>query len=113
MQLEFDRIQSIQSICNSLQKMIFYEGGHHLTAHPFGELPSYENALNAIHRDSAIYNLYNEWFQKLRSLQNGNEPLLCMNFSFIYGIDAKYGSWGVLNQSTKILQLFLLQSTMQ
>jgi len=97
MQLEFDRIQSIQSICNSLQKkMIFYEGGHHLTAHPFGELPSYENALNAIHRDSAIYNLYNEWFQKLRSLQNGNEPLLCMNFSFIYGIDAKYGSWGVL-----------------
>lgn len=76
--------------------MIFYEGGHHLTAHPFGELPSYENALNAIHRDSAIYNLYNEWFQKLRSLQNGNEPLLCMNFSFIYGIDAKYGSWGVL-----------------
>lgn len=93
--------------------MIFYEGGHHLTAHPFGELPSYENALNAIHRDSAIYNLYNEWFQKLRSLQNGNEPLLCMNFLLFMGSMLNMVHGVYWNQSTKILQLFLLQSTMQ
>lgn len=94
---EFDRIKLIQTICTELnKKMIFYEGGHHLTAHPFGVSPTYELALNSIHRDTAIFNLYNEWFTKIRSLQTGKDPLQCMNFSFISGIDGRYGSWGIL-----------------
>lgn len=67
-----------------------------MTAHPFGVSPTYELALNSIHRDTAIFNLYNEWFTKIRSLQTGKDPLQCMNFSFISGIDGRYGSWGIL-----------------
>ena len=86
--------------------MAFYEGGQHITPNPFGEEPTYAQALLDIQRDSAMYNLYQEWFGFLRSLQSGNEPLHCMNFSFIGQRSARYGSWGILetmNQDTAVI----------
>jgi hypothetical protein len=76
--------------------MAFYEGGQHITPNPFGEEPTYSQALLDIQRDTTMYNLYNEWFTFLRSLQQGDEPLHCMNFSFIGQRSARYGSWGIL-----------------
>ena len=76
--------------------MAFYEGGQHITPFPFGEPPTYEQALLDIQRDTAMYNLYNEWFDKLRTLQEGDEPLLLMNFAFVGQRSAQYGSWGIL-----------------
>lgn len=76
--------------------LAFYEGGQHLTPHPFGIQPSYDQALLDIQRDTAMYNLYNEWFDKLRLLQEGDESLLLMNFAFVKARNARYGSWGIL-----------------
>ena len=94
----FDLIAEIKTeLADSLQKpLVFYEGGQHMTPHPFGVIPSYENALLAVHRDTSMYNLYNEWFDKIRTLQEGDEPLLLMNFSFVGHRSAQYGSWGIL-----------------
>ncbi len=86
--------------------LVFYEGGQHLTGHPFGELPTYSEALLAIHRDTAMYNLYNEWFDFLTTLQAGDAPIQLMNFSFTAGLNAQYGSWGILeslNQDTSLI----------
>lgn len=76
--------------------VIFYEGGQHITPNPFGQDPSYEKCLLDIQRDSSMYNLYNEWFDFMESLNNDDKPLTCMNFSFVSGRSAKYGSWGIL-----------------
>ncbi len=76
--------------------MAFYEGGQHITPNPFGEEPTYAQALLDIQRDTAMYNLYTEWFGFMRSLHSGDNPLQCMNFSFIGGRSARYGSWGIL-----------------
>ena len=90
-------IQGIKDIADNLnKKLVFYEGGQHITAHPFGEEPSYANALLDIQRDTAMYNLYNEWFDALRAFQEGADPLLLMNYSFTGGRSARYGSWGIL-----------------
>ena len=86
--------------------MIFYEGGQHITPHPFGEEPTYAQALLDIQRDTSMYNMYNEWFDFLRTLQEGDEPLQLMNFSFVAGLSARYGSWGILetmDQDTAII----------
>ncbi len=83
--------------------MVFYEGGQHITPHPFGEEPTYAQALLDIQRDTSMYNMYNEWFDFLRTLQAGDEALQLMNFSFVAGRSARYGSWGILetmNQDT-------------
>ena len=94
----FGSIQAIKTeLVDSLHKpMAFYEGGQHFTPMPFGEVPTYESALLDIQRDTAMYNMYNEWFDKIRSLQAGNEPLLLMNFAFVSARSAQYGSWGIL-----------------
>lgn len=76
--------------------MVFYEGGQHITPHPFGEEPTYAQTLLDVQRDTAMYNMYNEWFDYLRTLQEGDDPLQLMNFSFIAGRSARYGSWGIL-----------------
>ncbi len=104
----FESIKEVKyQIADSLQKpLAFYEGGQHLTPHPFGSPPSYEQALLYIQRDTAMYNLYNEWFDQLRTLQTGENPLLLMNFSFVSHLSAQYGSWGILeslNQDTSIV----------
>lgn len=86
--------------------MIFYEGGQHITPHPFGEEPTYAQALLDIQRDTSMYNMYNEWFDFLRTLQNGDDPLQLMHFSFIANRSARYGSWGILetmNQDTTVI----------
>jgi hypothetical protein len=85
------------SIADSLHiPMLFYEGGQHLTPNPFGQMPAYAQALLDVQRDTAMYNLYNEWYNFLRTLQSGNEPLQLMNFSLIGARSAQYGSWGLL-----------------
>ncbi len=99
--------QQKATIADSLHiPMRFYEGGQHLTPYPFGEEPTYANALLNIQRDTSMYNLYMEWFDFLKTLQSGNEPLQLMNFSFIAGRSAQYGSWGILealDQDTSII----------
>jgi len=76
--------------------MIFYEGGQHITPDPFGVEPTYAEAIVDIQRDSSMYNMYNEWFDFLRTLQEGDEPLSLMNFSFVAERSAQFGSWGIL-----------------
>ncbi len=73
-----------------------YEGGQHLTPNPFGVEPTYAQALVDVQRDTAMYNLYKEWFARIRSLQSGPDPLPLMNFSFVANRSAQYGSWGLL-----------------
>lgn len=94
----FQGIQEIKTnLADSLNKpIVFYEGGQHLTAHPFGVTPTYETPLVDIHRDTSMYNMYNEWFDRIRTLQDNDEPLLLMNFAFVGHRSAQFGSWGVL-----------------
>ncbi|PHI18444.1 hypothetical protein CEQ90_18005 [Lewinellaceae bacterium SD302] len=76
--------------------LIFYEGGQHLTPNPFGVYPDYADALIDLHRSPRLYDLYNSWFDSLRTLQTGDEPLQIMHFSFVAQRSAQYGSWGLL-----------------
>jgi len=76
--------------------MLFYEGGQHLTPSPFGVYPSYGQALIDAQRDPGMYDLYNTWFDSLRTLQSGADPLQIMHFSFVSGRNAQFGSWGML-----------------
>jgi hypothetical protein len=43
-----------------------------------------------------MYNLYNEWFNLVESVLTGDEKSMYMNFSFVGGRSARYGSWGIL-----------------
>lgn len=90
-------IAGIKTIADSLDKqLVFYEGGQHFTPFPFGEEPSYADALLQIQRSDVMYDLYQEWFELLRRLHTGDDPWLLMNFSFIGDRSARYGSWGIL-----------------
>ena len=77
-------------------KLAFYEGGQHLTPQPFGQEPTYAQALLDVQRDTAMYHLYREWFDFLRTLQSGDDPLQLMAFSLVTGRSARFGSWGML-----------------
>lgn len=104
----FEYISDIKTeLADQINKpMAFYEGGQHLTPNPFGVIPSYEDALVDIQRDTAMYNLYNEWFNQLRTLQSGDQPLQLMNFSFVAPRSPQFGSWGLLetmDQDTSII----------
>jgi len=81
--------------------LFFYEGGQHITPTPFGEEPTYAQALLDIQRSTELYNLYNDWYDYIRTLQSGSQPLKLMNFSFISGRSAQYGSWGILESMTQ------------
>ncbi len=86
--------------------LIFYEGGQHLTGHPFGVEPTYGDALLEVQRDPVMYDLYNEWFDSLRTIQVGEEPLQLSHFSLVSQRSARYGSWGMLesmNQDTNVI----------
>jgi hypothetical protein len=76
--------------------IIYYEAGQHITPTPFGEEPTYAQALLDIQRDTAIYNLYKEWFGMIETIIPDGEQALYMNFSFIGSRSAQYGSWGLL-----------------
>lgn len=96
--------------------MVFYEGGQHLTPQPFGTEPTYAQALLDIQRDTAIYNLYNEMYDFLRTLQSGSQPLHLMNFSFVSSRSARYGSWGILetmNQDLSQIPAPKFQATLE
>lgn len=96
-----------ETIADSLQiPMLFYEGGQHLTAQPFGQEPTYAQALLDIQRDTSMYNIYMEWFDTLRTMQVGDEPLQLQHFSLVTGRSAQYGSWGMLetmHQDTSLI----------
>ncbi len=99
---ELQLINGIKTLADSLNKrFVFYEGGQHLTPDPFGVQPSYFQALLDIQRDTAMYNLYNEWYDMIRNFQEGNNPLLLMNYAFVGERSAKYGSWGILEYATQ------------
>jgi len=76
--------------------MLYYEGGQHLTPEPFGSVQDYNPALVAAQTHPAMYDLYNEWYDSLRTFVTGEEPALMMNFSFIGPQSGQYGSWGLL-----------------
>ncbi len=103
------------TIADSLNlPMAFYEGGQHLTPTPFGAPPTYAQALIDIQRDPEMYILYDEWFDFVRTLQSGDEPLQLMNFSFVGGRSAQYGSWGILetmDQDTSLIPAPKYQAT--
>jgi len=96
-----------ETIADSLNiPMLFYEGGQHLTGQPFGQVQSYDQALLDIQRDTALYNIYHEWFDTLRTMQVGNEPLQLQHFSLVTGRSGQYGSWGMLetmHQDTSLI----------
>ncbi len=86
-----------ETIADSLGlPMLFYEGGQHITPQPFGEEPTYAQALLDLQRDTAMYNLYTEWFDMLRQLNDSPQPWLMNHFNFIVDRSARYGSWGLL-----------------
>ncbi|MBN2000342.1 T9SS type A sorting domain-containing protein [candidate division KSB1 bacterium] len=76
--------------------MIYYEGGQHLTPEPFGSDQTYNQALMDAQTHPAMYDLYCQWLDSLRTLVRQDQPTLFMNFSFISPKSGKYGSWGVL-----------------
>ncbi len=76
--------------------MIYYEAGQHLTPSPFGSDQPYNQALMDAQTHPAMYDLYSEWFDSLRTLVLDGKPSLMMNFSFIGPKSGKYGSWGAL-----------------
>lgn len=79
--------------------LVFYEGGQHLTAHPFGQEPSWSEALLRIQRSPRMQALYRDWLTWVASLhRSGEPPLELMHFSFVYPLSAKYGSWGLLER---------------
>jgi len=86
--------------------LVFYESGQHITPTPFGEEPTYAQALLDIQRDSALYNIYHEWFSMIENVLDTDEQAVYMNFSFVGDRSARYGSWGVLetlNQDTSVI----------
>lgn len=86
-----------EKVADTINKRLsFYEGGQHITPHPFGQEPTYAQALLDIQRDTSMYNLYVEWYEFLKSLQTDDEPIQLMNFSFIGQRNARYGSWGIM-----------------
>ncbi len=76
--------------------MVYYEAGQHITPTPFGEEPSYSQALLDLQRDTTMYNLYKEWYEIIESIIPEGETATYMNFSFIASLSARYGSWGIL-----------------
>lgn len=95
-QNEMNWLKEIKALADKLSvPLVFYEGGQHLTPQPFGEEPSYAPALLAIQRDKEMKALYLEWFQFLKTLKRDNEPLVLMHYSFVAGLSARYGSWGM------------------
>lgn len=107
MERNIEAVRGIRTIADSLNKQLaFYEGGQHFTPHPFGEEPTYAQALLDIQRDPVMYDLYQEWFGELREIHRDDSPWLLMNFSFISDRSARYGSWGILetmDQDTKVI----------
>jgi hypothetical protein len=94
---EITYIQNQHALAKKLNvPLVFYEAGQHITPHPFGEEPTYAQALLDLQRDTALYNLYNEWFVLLENELGLNEKALYMNYSFVGGRSARYGSWGLL-----------------
>jgi len=86
--------------------LVFYEGGQHLTGHPFGVEPTYAQALLDVQRDTSMFKMYNEWFDSLRMLQSEDVPLQLMHFSLVSLRSAQYGSWGMLetmDQDTNVI----------
>lgn len=86
-----------ESIAQALNiPMLYYEGGQHLTPQPFGSEQPYNPALVEAQSMPGMYDLYQEWYDSLRTLVTGEEPGLLMNFSFIGPTSGRYGSWGLL-----------------
>jgi hypothetical protein len=100
-QSQYDYLASVVHV-----PVIYYEAGQHITPTPFGEMPTYANALLAIQRDTAMYNLYTEWYSIIEDIVPDDQQTLYMNFSFIGTLDAQYGSWGILetlDQDTSVI----------
>lgn len=76
------------------KKLLFYEGGQHFTPEPFGTTQPYAQALMDAQTHPAIYDLYKQLLDTLKTLTS-NE-MVFMNFSFIGQKNERYGSWGVL-----------------
>lgn len=96
--------------------MAFYEGGQHITPNPFGVNPTYAQALIDIQRAPVMYQMYNDWYNFVRTLQSGSAPLDLMNFSFVSERSAQYGSWGILetmDQNTAVVPAPKYQSTIE
>ncbi|MEP7145370.1 MAG: dockerin type I domain-containing protein, partial [bacterium] len=64
-----------------------------LTPYLFGSVQPYNQVLKDIQTDSSMYNIYNEWFEKLRTISG---DLLFMHYAFASPKNGESGSWGAL-----------------
>jgi hypothetical protein len=110
-QSQYDNLASVVDV-----PIIYYEAGQHITPTPFGEEPTYANALLEIQRDTAMYNLYKEWYGIIEDIVPDSQQTLYMNFSFIGTLSARYGSWGILetlDQDTTVIPAPKYSATLQ
>lgn len=109
--------QIVDSIAIPLNKKVcFYEGGQHITPIPFGVPSTYDQVLLDIQRDTAMYNLYVENYEYLKTIHGGSQPWLLMNFSLVTPLSAQYGSWGILEtlyQDTTLIPAPKLSATLR
>ncbi|MCS7152853.1 MAG: hypothetical protein NZ989_02790 [Bacteroidia bacterium] len=109
--------QIVDSIALPLgKKVYFYEGGQHITPIPFGAPSTYDQVLLDIQRDTAMYNLYVENYEYLKSIHRGQEPWWLMNFTLVWNRSAQYGSWGLLEdlrQDTTLIPAPKLSATLR
>ena len=98
-QVEWPRVQALSALADSLRvRLVFYEGGQHLTPEPFGTEQPYNPALEAAQLDAGMYLLYKDWFARLKTLPQAQAPggLLAMHFALAAPLSGRYGSWGAL-----------------
>jgi len=97
--VEWPRVKALDGLARDLGvRLVFYEGGQHLTPDPFGSEQPYNPALEAAQLDPGMYRLYKAWFAKLKTLGQARAAggLLAMHFSLASPLDGRYGSWGAL-----------------
>jgi hypothetical protein len=95
----FPWVQQVSSLADELKvRLVFYEGGQHLTPDPFGSVQAYNPALEQAQRGRGIYDLYRDWFALLRTLPQAKTPegLLALHFNLAAPLSGRYGSWGAL-----------------
>jgi hypothetical protein len=76
--------------------LIYYEGGQHLTPHPFGSVQPYGQALIDAQTLPEMGELYTALLDSLTALTSPGMPSLFANFSYITDTSARFGTWGVL-----------------
>ena len=76
------------------KNLLFYEGGQHFTPDPFGTVQPYNQLLEDVQTEPAMYDAYMELFDSLRTLMP-NE-MVFVHHVLVSPKNGQYGSWGSL-----------------